>query len=359
MAMCAATACAQGADSDAAGTPEIVAKFADQEITAAELEQNEELQRQLISIRQQEYDLKKQYIERMVFDRLVELAAEGEGLTSEEYLRQNVVEKSVEPNEQQINAIMTQYRARLDPDPEKAREQVVAALKQQVQGQAQAMLKDKLFAEAGVQVLLEPLRFDVVVAEHHPSRGGSADALVVLVEYTDFQCPFCSRVQPTLDAIIERYGDNVQHVFKQLPLAMHAEARLAAEASLCAADQGRFWELHDWLFSNSKNISKETLTKQAAELELDEAVFTECIDDKLHSAEVQQDMIEAQSFGISGTPGFVINGRALRGAQPMDAFVEVINDELRRAGVEVPAEPVAAEEASAEDAPTEEAATSL
>jgi predicted DsbA family dithiol-disulfide isomerase len=345
IALIATTACAQESDG---GEAEIVARFGDQVITAAELEDHSEVRSQLIAIRQQEYEVKRRYLEQMIFERMVEQAAEREGLSREEYLTKHITDRTPEPDEQQVSGMMTQYRSRLDPDPVKARQQVVAALKQQSGQQIQVQLRDRLFQEAGVSILLEPTRFEAAVAEYHPSRGGERDAPVTLIEYTDFQCPYCRRVQPTLDEIMRRYDDKVRHVFKQLPLAMHTEAELAAEASLCASVQGKFWQLRDWLFANSKRINRDTLVEQARALDMDEPTFSACLDGRTYAAQVRQDMVEAQAFGISGTPGFLINGRVIRGAQPLDQFLDVINDELRRAGIEVPT----ATEATTEQAPT-------
>lgn len=354
----ASSACAQALDSDQPESSRVVARFGDSVITQADLEADEELQRQLIAVRQQEYDITRQQLERMVFEQLLDQAAQDAGIPRSEYVQQKVDSQIPEPNEAQVTSLLNQYRARLDPDPDKARQQVVDALKQQNRSRVEAAVKDQMFREAGVSILLEPIRVEYDIAASHPSRGGDVDAPVVLVEYTDFQCPFCSRVQPTLNTIVSRYGDNVRHVFKHLPLAMHTEARLAAEASMCAADQGQFWQLHDWLFANSRNISRETLLEQARALELDEEDFASCLDDKVHAEAVQRDMNEAQGFGISGTPGFLINGRILRGAQPLDAFVAVIDDELRAAGVEPPGPAATAESTPAEEAPPSEDAGS-
>lgn len=351
MVLMATSACAQESSSETSDASEVVARFGDQVITAAELDEDQALQQQLIAIRQQEYEITKQHVENLVYQRLVQQAAEAVGLSVRDYLQTYVENQIPDPTEQEVNAIMTQYRARLDPDPEKARAQVVEALRQRGRGGVENALREQLFAAAGATILLEPMRFEVAVADYHPTRGGGADAPVVLIEYTDFQCPFCSRVQPTLDTVVEKYGDNVRHVFKQLPLAMHAQAELAAEASLCAADQGKFWDLHKWLFANARNISRDTLDEQASVLGLDEAAFGACLDNKVHAAQVQQDMREAASLGISGTPGFVINGRVLRGAQPLDEFTAVIDDELRRAGVEV-SQDEAEDETSSEGAET-------
>jgi len=214
-------------------------------------------------------------------------------------------------------------------------------LQQQQTAVLSADLRERLFNQAGVQILLDPLRFEAVVAEYHPYRG-DIDAPVMIIEYTDFQCPFCSRVQPTLTEILDTYGDTVVHVFKQLPLPMHPQARLGAQAALCAADQGKFWEMHDWLFANKNSINREALAAQATALGMDADAFGVCIDEMKYDAQINEDMKEANGFGITGTPGFLINGRVLRGAVPKEQFVQIINEELRSAGVPVPT-PEAAE----------------
>ena len=183
--------------------------------------------------------------------------------------------------------------------------------------------------------MLDPPRVKPEIEAWNPTRG-PVDAPIVFIEYTDFQCPYCDRVQPTIDALRERYGDKMVHVFKHLPLPMHQQAGLAAEASLCAGDQGKFWELHDWIFANKNNLSRDTLVTQAETLGLDLEAFSTCLDAGTHRGHVQADTAEANSFGIRGTPGFVVNGRVVTGAQPLENFIEIFYDELRRAGIPVP-----------------------
>lgn len=342
----ASAACAQQPSEATSGDDaQVVARYADQVITESELE--DAAKAQLISLRQQEYQIKRQQLEQTIFDRLVEKAAAAEGLTKSEYLNQQVAEKVTEPNEQEIEKVMAQYRSRLNPDDAKAREQVVGYLKQQQQAQLNSALKERLFKEANVEILLEPLRFEAAVSSDYPTRGGGPDAPVTLIEYTDFQCPFCGRVQPTLNQIMERYGDSVRHVFKQLPLPMHAQARLGAEAALCADAQGQFWEMHDWLFANKNQINRDAMVEQVKTMGMDSDKFASCLDANTFSERIDADMSEARSFGITGTPGFLINGIAVRGAQPLEEFERIIDSELQRKGVAVP-EKAAAASAEAE-----------
>jgi protein-disulfide isomerase len=230
---------------------------------------------------------------------------------------------------------MSQFRARLAEDDVQARAQVVQALKQRENQRLSEELRRVLFAEAEVKILLEPPRVEFTVAEGTPSRG-AADAPVILIEYTDYQCPYCTRIQPTLNELLKRYEGKLLHVFKNLPLPMHAEAPLAGAAALCAQDQGKFWELHDWLFVNQRSLSRESIVAAAGELGMDTEVLSSCIDQGTYASRVKSETAEAHSYGITGTPGFLINGRVVTGARPIEMFVEIIDDELARLGVELP-----------------------
>lgn len=331
--MVALVACAQPSEEASSSESEVAARFGDTVITVAEVE--EKAGGQLVGLYQQIYQAKDQQLRFMIFDQLVDEAAAAEEISRDAYLAREVAGKVPEPNEAQIQQVMNQYRSQLPPDEAQARQQVVAFLKQQLGQQVESDLRARLFEQAEVEILLDPPRVKPVLEAFNPMRG-PADAPVVLIEYTDYQCPYCDRAQPTINAVRERYGDSVVHVFKNLPLPMHQQAELAAEAAFCAGDQGKFWELHDWLFANKNNISHDTLVAQAGVIELDVPVFTDCVGSRVHKDKVDADAAEAASFGIRGTPGFVINGRILTGAQPLEAFIDVIDDELRRAGKPVP-----------------------
>ena len=333
----AVVACAQApAVAQEDGDDAVVARIGEDVITAAELEVM--VGPSLVKLRQQVYDAKVAGLQNQIFERLVVEAATEEGLTRADYMKKHVNDKVGEPDEDQIAQLMAQYRARLAPDDEQARQQVIGALNQQAQARLSEDLRKELFAKNDVVILLDPPRVEVALGEGTPMRG-PLTAPVVLVEYTDYQCPYCTRIQPTINALRERYGDQLLHVFKNLPLPMHAQAQLAGEASLCAQDQGKFWEFHDWLFANQRNLSQETMVAQAGVLEMDTELFTACIDQKTYTQKVKDDMKEARSFGFTGTPAFLINGRSVTGAQPIEAFEAIIDKELTLKGIEVPPRP--------------------
>jgi protein-disulfide isomerase len=160
---------------------------------------------------------------------------------------------------------------------------------------------------------------------------GPSDALVTIVEFSDFQCPFCSRVEPTIKQIHETYGKDVRVAFKQNPLPFHNNAVPAAAASLEARDQGKFWEMHEKLFANQQALDKDKLEGYAKEVGLNVAKFKTALETDKHKAEIDADQKLARDLGASGTPSFFINGRSLRGAQPFDAFKKVIDEELAKA----------------------------
>jgi protein-disulfide isomerase len=342
-------ACAQAPvdPAPAAEESKVVARFGSVSITEDEL--MAEVAGDLFKIRQQMYDIKSQGLRDMIFDRLVDVAAAAEQMSRQDYLKANVDDKVEPPTMEEIERMVNQYRARLPEDDTQAREQVTRYLTSQKQRAALDSLRNRLMAANEVEILLDPPRVEIKPRPENPSRGGE-DAPVVLIEFTDFECPYCSRVQGTIAQVMSRYEGKVRHVFKHLPLAMHRNARLAAEASLCAGDQGQFWEMHDWMFQNQRSLQREHLVAQAKVLELNEQLFIECLDKETYVEAVDTDMAEANSVGITGTPGFLINGRVLSGAQPLQNFVEVIDDELQRAGIEPPTveEPKSTQEAEAE-----------
>jgi protein-disulfide isomerase len=172
--------------------------------------------------------------------------------------------------------------------------------------------------------------YKVPVDKSSPVKG-PADALVTIVEFSEFQCPFCNRVLPTVEQVVKTYGKDVRVVWKNNPLPFHDKAALAAEASMEAADQGKFWEMHDKLFANQQKLAREDLEKYAQELGLNMTKFKAALDSNEHKSLIDADQQLARSLGASGTPSFFINGRSLRGAQPFEAFKTVIDEELQKA----------------------------
>lgn len=171
-------------------------------------------------------------------------------------------------------------------------------------------------------------RIDVSV-DDDPSWG-AADAPVTIIEFSDFQCPFCGRFhEQTYPRLRENYGDQIRFVYRDYPiLQIHPNAALSAQAANCAGDQNKYWEYHDLLLTNQDRSARTDLGDFAAQLELDMTVFDECLDSGRYEQEVNADMQDGNRYGVRGTPTFFINGRALVGAQPYEAFAAAIEAEL-------------------------------
>ena len=159
---------------------------------------------------------------------------------------------------------------------------------------------------------------------------GPADAKVTIIEYSEFQCPFCSRVGPTIKQVLQTYGNDVRVCFKHNPLPFHADAPLASTAAIAAGEQGKFWEMHDKLFENQKALQRPQLLGYAKDIGLDVSKFEKDLDNPKFDEVLKKDQAEGQANGANGTPTFFINGRQLVGAQPFDAFKNVIEEELKK-----------------------------
>ena len=157
---------------------------------------------------------------------------------------------------------------------------------------------------------------------------GIENSPVTIIEYSDYQCPYCARAEATIKDVLDEYGSKIYFVYKDFPLPFHNNAQKAAEASRCALEQGKYWEYHDLLFENQQSLDSNSLKKYAKNMGLEEAKFSNCLDSNKYADAVKQDIGEGQKAGVSGTPTFFVNGEILVGAQPFDAFKEIIDKEL-------------------------------
>ena len=177
----------------------------------------------------------------------------------------------------------------------------------------------------------DPNKIHQVKVGDSPVKG-AAEARVTIVEFSDFQCPYCGRVSPTLTRLLEEYPDDVRIVYKHLPLSFHSNALPAAKASAAAGRQGKFWEMHDELFLNQRALSEAKFVELAGKLGLDVERFQEDFKSAPVATEVAQDMSEARRLGVTGTPGFFVNGRFSSGAKPYESFKAMVDQELKKKG---------------------------
>jgi len=312
------------AGEDAAPPPGAVAVVGGVPITALQLE--ESIRGPLMELRLREDSLRSQALDELITHALLDREAAARGITLTTLLKTEVEDKAtVTPAE--VKAFYDSNKERFRDEGEAAAlRQIDAGLGQQRQRERREAFVRELRSQTGVLVLLEPLR--VAVAPGAGAARGPLGARVTIVEFSDFQCPYCARVGPTLDRLRVTYGDRVRMVYRDFPLPMHPQAAKAAEAGACAREQGKFWEMHDRIFENQARLLVSDLKRYAGELGLDTQAFEQCLDSGRHAPDWKRDLEEGTRYGVSATPAFFINGRPLVGAVPFENFAQVIDDEL-------------------------------
>ena len=289
-------------------------------------DQDLEIQGQLRQLDQQAYEIRQQALERVISRRLLEKAAAVRKLTVETFLKQEVEDKIAPPSADAVEAFYLARRDEFQKPFEQVRDQLVGALKSIKTREAQRALVAKLREQSSVAINLERPRFTVNM-DGAPRRGSPA-APVVIVEFSDYQCPYCQKAQSTLRQILDKYRERVSLVFKDLPLTqIHGEAQAAAEASRCAGEQGKFWQYHDALFAENV-LGKDLYPQMAQRLGLDAVAFQKCVESRKYEPQVRADMREGFALGANSTPTFFVNGILMPGAQPAEALSQVIDAEL-------------------------------
>ncbi len=285
---------------------------------------------ELMKIEQEAYQVRQDALDRVVALRLLDKEAAKNGMKPEELLEAVVDSKVPEPSPAEVKAYYERRKSRLRKPFEEVREQVAAMVRNTNLQRARRDYVTRLRRGADVEIRIAPPRLPVNV-ENAPGRGPK-DAPITLVEFSDFQCPFCKKVQPTLEELFEEYDGKLRWVFKDLPLTrIHSGAVRAAEAARCAGEQEKFWEYRDALFELGR-VTDEVHPAVAKSLELDYAAWETCVDSGKYVAAVEADGSEAASLGISGTPAFLVNGILISGAQPKESFTNLIEAELSRRG---------------------------
>jgi len=265
----------------------------------------------------------------IIEDRLLTLEAAKNSMTREELLNAEVESNVGTPSPAEVEQFYEVNRAAIPIPKAEALPQVRQYMIDQSRRRYREMLVANMRRNFKVTTFLDPLRTDVATAGY-PSRG-PANAPVTIVEFADFECPFCGGFYPTLKLVEKNYADKVRLVYRQFPITtIHPNAQKAAEASLCANDQQKFWEFYDALFSDQSRLDIPSLKQRAQTLGLNTATFNTCLDSGSQAATIQKDRDEAQKIGVNSTPTVFINGRLL-GGRSYAEIQEVIEDELQRA----------------------------
>jgi protein-disulfide isomerase len=289
--------------------------------------QRKQLEAQYIQARQQVLETN---LRRIIQDKLFSAEAAKRGITKEQLIKLEITDKLKEPTQKEIDDYYEANKARIGSAKEWVSDQIKNLLSQQTLAQVTEAFVASLKKTYPVVSNLKPLRFKIEV-DGHPSKGPK-DAPVTIVEFSDFQCTHCQVMATTLKRIISDFGASVRVVYRQYPNQKnHPFAEKAAEASLCAHEQGKFWEMHDSMFQDMDNLKVEDLKAKAAKLGLAKEAFDSCLDSNRYEARAKKDYLDAIESGVSGTPAFFINGRSFSGAWPYEDIVPIIKEELAAA----------------------------
>ncbi|MGH7812605.1 MAG: thioredoxin domain-containing protein [Candidatus Binataceae bacterium] len=273
----------------------------------------------------QTFDLRRRTAEAMVNDYLIEHAAKKAGLSVPEFEKKEAAGKSG-VTEAAAKEFYNKNKSGAPVTFEQVKPRLLDAMNEQA-------LLERLRKQTPVHILLEPKRIAVDTAGHF-SRGPQ-DAPVTLVEFSDFQCPFCGRAEPTVDALMKKYGDKLRLVYMDYPLPFHSHSMLASTAARCAGAQGKFWQFHDLLFKDQPKFARDDpkafsakMKSSAETMGLNIAKFDSCFDGGKYDAVVKKDIAYGDRLHVSGTPSFFIDGRFINGAQQIQTFEGIIDDEL-------------------------------
>jgi predicted DsbA family dithiol-disulfide isomerase len=279
------------------------------------------------------FELKMNKVRSFIFKSLMESDPKSKGLSNDEYL-DKFISKGKVPTEAEIKKFIADRKIPENHVTDELKERVTKFLTMEIRkGEVEAWLADKT-KEKPVEVFFsEPIRptFDVPVGAS--PTWGSNDAKVKIVEYSEFECPFCAKGAKVVKQLKEHYGEKkIQIIFKHYPLDFHQHAMSASHAAVCALEQSKekFWELYYALFEGQDNLTPEGIKEKAQKIKLDMVKFAACQASKAPLAIIEKDMQMGRELGVKATPTFYINGMQFSGALPLEEFVETIDKELQK-----------------------------
>ncbi len=316
------------AGQDASSSDEPLATLNGQPIYESELPVSAEQHK----LHQRLYALQMQALGNLIANKLLEAAAEEAEQDIDGFVQSKIAHKVGVPTGKEVAAYYESQKDKINKPLREVRDQILQALTREKASTHLAELVASLRADSDLEIYLGPPRLSVSL-EDVRSRG-PADAPVTVVEFSDFQCPFCRRVQPVLAELSDKYGDDVRWVFKDLPLTeIHPEAMRAAQAARCAGEQGKFWEYRAKLFEQEL-FTDGMYTDLAKELKIKADPLMECLDSGKYESPVVAEAREAAGFGVEGTPAILINGILTSGARSVEYYDRIIQQELDSSSAE-------------------------
>jgi protein-disulfide isomerase len=299
----------------------VVAEVGGVKVTLSDLEKEESAK--LLAAHYQYYQAQTKALNDLIDKKLLEQKAKSENLTVDQLIDRDIKSKVQDPTEDQMHV----YYEGVETDQpfEQVRGKILEKIRQLRTERVRAIYMANLRVHSTVSIMLAPpaaanMEADSVQPANDKNR-------VTLVEFADYECPYCQKVAADVNKLRADLGDKINFTYKDFPLQMHARAEKAAEAARCAGKQGKFWELHDEIF-RSKELDVDQLKAQAQSLKLNTADFDKCLDSGEEAAAIEKDRKEGQKLGISGTPSFFIDGHYLSGALDYAALRQIVDQQI-------------------------------
>ena len=285
---------------------------------------------QIMQLRNQEYQIKSRVLDELIRQRAVEADAKKQGLTVEQLYTKEIDARIPNPGEAEVYAYYLGIKSQLNKPFQEVKMQLQTNLKNLEKQQMRDDFVDFLRDKAEVTRLLQAPR--VAVAFDRDRLRGDSKAPVTIVEFADYQCPYCQKTESAMKELLKKYPGQVNFAFRDFPLSsIHPYAQKASEAARCAGKQGKFWEFHDALFEDEAKLDEPGLKAAAKTLGLDDQAFASCLASGEFAAQVAHDQEDGKKAGIGSTPSFFVNGVFISGAQPVAEFEKLVDNELKSA----------------------------
>ena len=314
--------------SHAADAPKVIAKVGDTVLTEDQMRQD--IAMQLYQAENNLYMTEKTWVDQKAMDILFTKAAKDAGLSRKDWEAREIDAKIPPPDPNMVQQMAGRFIR-----PGVASTDTLKMATDAIASQGKMIRRNQVYTDLQektpiVVMVVKPEapHINVTYAPDDPVKG-NAKAPVTIVEFTDFQCPFCKRSQDTLHQVEQTYPTQVKLVARQYPLPFHDRAKPSAEAAMCAKEQGKYWEYRDKLFAKQE-LQDADLQRYAQELGLNEKKFSKCLATHRYLPRIESDIAEGQKFGVTGTPAFFVNGEMINGAQPFSNFQQAIDTALAK-----------------------------
>lgn len=307
----------------------VVAEIDGRKITLGQVQQNqpdewEKANSGLLRARFEFYREEHDAVEKQIDDQLLQDEAKKEHLTVDELLKRHISDKVKPPAEEFLR--LYYLAAKTSVPYEQVKDRIIDNVRQLQEAEVRKEYLESLRSKNHIVVTLMPPHEDVALGVT-PAEG-PVDAPITVVEFADYQCPYCRQMEPTVSRLREQYKDKIRYSFRDFPLPMHNFAQKAAEASRCAADQGKYWQYHNLLFADNADLAVPGLKTLARQVNLDGDKFDKCLDSGAEAATVAKDLQTGKTLGINGTPTIFVNGYVLSGSVPYDALRELVDGQF-------------------------------